>query len=140
MHHTEDDNAEPTMTVAAKFEGKWLRANDPTKIYTIKNDLFMFKGETFQIVYHSGVEVSILTQHEAMRGKLNLDKNKIKWENQTAWERNLPDIEYSKALIKARAASPRAAQRSGRVPAIIRKELATPYNYITDVMPQVPLH
>ena len=128
MHHTEDDNAEPTMTLAAKFEGKWLRANDPTLMYTIKKDLVMFRGETFKIVYHSGTEVSILTQHEAMRGKLNMDKNKIKWENQIVWERNLPDIEYSRAFIKASAASPRAAQGSGRVPAVIRKELATPYN------------
>ena len=140
MHHTEDDNVEPIMTVAANFKGKWLRANDPTTMYTIKTDLVVLRDEIIKIVYHNGAELSLLTQLEAMRGKLTMDKNKIEWENQTAWKRNLPDIEYSKAFIKARAASPRAAQRSGRVPAVIRKELATPYNYITEDMPQVLSH
>ena len=62
-----------------------------------------------------------------MRGKLNMSKNKIKWENQIVWERNLPDIEYSRACIKERAAawavSPRAAQGFKRVPAVMRREL-----------------
>ena len=67
MHHTEDDNVEPIMTVAANFEGKWLRANDPTKMYTIKKDLVVLRDGSIKIIYHNGAELSLLTARSNAR-------------------------------------------------------------------------
>ena len=67
-------------------------------------------NETIKIAYHNSTEMSLLILPKTMRGKLTEDKNKIEWENQSAWKINIPHIEYSKKVIKARAASPQAAQ------------------------------
>ena len=62
MHHAEDDNIKQIETLAANFEGKWIRANDPTKTYTIKGNLVVLRNETIKIAYHNCTELSLLLE------------------------------------------------------------------------------